>query len=627
MTMNLNRRLPILIALLTLVLPGRGAAPPAGRPAADLLLGIDPVHPPAEVVRSDRPVGREDLVPRMVPAKPARTALEDVGDPARIVLKFGEGTRVREVDGELFSPSVDLGELGRVLRPVARYRLRRLFRRPVEILDAERAAGERSTGRALADLNLYYLLTLPDNRHAALNAAVCDALNTLDFVEIAYPVPPAYDPVNCVDLTPTTPSFVASQDYREAAPTGIDVQAGWDAHPAARGIKDFWIVDVEQGWNVDHEDIDIDFEDVLNGPYDGEKRDHGTAVLGEINACDTGTDYGMIGIVPRAQIKMVDWNLEPTFAEAFDIAASHLAPGEIYLIEIQTSVGGRLVPMEYYQAEFDAIAAHTARGIVVVEAGGNGGEDLDDPFYGGRFDRDIRDSGAILVGAGTPVAHSPEWFTNYGSRVDCQGYGSNVRTTGYGDLWSSGIDQYYTDTFSGTSSASPIVTGAAAIVQLLSGALNGRTLTSMQIRDLLSTWGTPQGEPSSKHIGPLPDLAQIVTHLPKTLGWRVTLATDTPRVAAGGTLTIQAELTNLGPDAASVDVWTHVLLTSGAVFPTAGELVGPVTVTLDAGEAVSFTLNHPVPAGAAAGAYIYQAFAGTYDTDVKSLGHVHFEIQ
>jgi subtilisin family serine protease len=407
---------------------------------------------------------------------------------------------------------------------------------------------------------------------------------------------------------------------------GIDVQAGWDLHPDARGLPDYWIVDVEQGWNVDHEDLDVDFEDVLNGPYDGEKRDHGTSVLGELGACDTDTDYGMIGIVPGTQMKMVDWNLEPTIAEAFDIAASHLAPGEIYLIEIQTTVGTRIVPMEYYQAEFDAISAHTARGVVVVEAGANGTQDLDDPFFEGRFDRNQRDSGAILVGAGTPTTHSPEWFTNYGSRIDCQGYGSSVWTLGYGDLWSSGIDQYYTDTFSGTSSASPIVTGAAAITQLLSRALNGRTLTSIEIRDLLSTYGTPQGEPLSKHIGPLPDLAEITLHLPKTFGWRVKLTTDTPEVSPGGTLSITGRLTNLGPATASVDVWTNVLLTSGAVFPPSGELVGPASITLGPGETRIVTLEHPVPIRAPAGPYIYQAFAGSHDTEVLSLGHVHFEI-
>ena len=56
------------------------------------------------------------------------------------------------------------------------------------------------------------------------------------------------------------------------------------------------------------------------------------------------------------------------------------------------------VAMEYWDSYFDAIKNATARGIIVVEAAGNGGMDLDSSIYGGKFDRSVRDSGAILVG-------------------------------------------------------------------------------------------------------------------------------------------------------------------------------------------------------------------------------------
>ena len=54
-------------------------------------------------------------------------------------------------------------------------------------------------------------------------------------------------------------------------------------------------------------------------------------------------------------------------------------------------------------------------------------------------------------------------FSNYGARVDVQGWGREVTTTGYGDL-QGGLneDLWYTDHFSGTSSASPVVVGALA---------------------------------------------------------------------------------------------------------------------------------------------------------------------
>ena len=88
----------------------------------------------------------------------------------------------------------------------------------------------------------------------------------------------------------------------------------------------------------------------------------------------------------------------------------------------------------------------------------------------------IRDSGAILVGAGAPPPgthgrdHGPDRsrldFSNFGARVDAQGWGEEVTTCGYGDLQGgTNEDLWYTDTFSGTSSASPIVVGALGCLQ------------------------------------------------------------------------------------------------------------------------------------------------------------------
>src|SRR5205085_10068201 len=93
------------------------------------------------------------------------------------------------------------------------------------------------------------------------------------------------------------------------------------------------------------------------------------------------------------------------------------------------------VAMEYWDANFDAIKNATSRGIIVVEAAGNGSMNLDSSIYGGAFNRAVRDSGAIVVGAGTSFGgRAPECWTNFGSRVDVQGWGDSVATPGGGDL-------------------------------------------------------------------------------------------------------------------------------------------------------------------------------------------------
>jgi hypothetical protein len=110
-----------------------------------------------------------------------------------------------------------------------------------------------------------------------------------------------------------------------------------------------------------------------------------------------------------------------------------------------------------------------------------------------------------MVAAGTPYQLLPEWFTNYGSRIDAHGWGSQVVTTGYGDLQGGGPDQEYTSDFGGTSAASPMIVGAAACIQGVAGAVNEACLHPLQMRQLITDTGTPQGS-DPRYIGPRPNI-------------------------------------------------------------------------------------------------------------------------
>lgn len=371
----------------------------------------------------------------------------------------------------------------------------------------------------LADLTTYFsLYVIPQ---AVSLPALLARLNGIREVEIAYPVPDRLQLGLPDDLPPTTPDYSINQGYGDPAPDGIDT-AFAATFPGGDGAG-VGVADIEIGWEWNHEDLEscvgglLDIGTLYTQDYSF--IDHGTAVLGQIFAGNNG--YGVTGLAPGASCH---YATDYTMEYGTDIPRAMLAlmdqrlqAGDVLLLEAQTSgpnyddtTHGGLVPVEWEPADYDTIRTAVTNGYIVVEAGANGWEDLDDPVYNGRFDPTLYDSGAILVGAGTPPTippgHEPEYYTNWGSRMDVHAWGSLVYTTGYGDLFDGGGDlrQRYTAQFGGTSSASPIVAGAVALFSAILKAL-AYPMTPTEIRDVLIQTGTPQA-PSFKHIGPQPNL-------------------------------------------------------------------------------------------------------------------------
>jgi hypothetical protein len=317
----------------------------------------------------------------------------------------------------------------------------------------------------------------------------------------------------------TTPSFESHQGYLGPAPFGIDAPAAWRRGALGQGV---WFADIEGGWNANHEDLNGERITHAGGKPVNRAgwREHGTAVLGEVVGRDNGR--GVVGIAPEVERIFTSSIGGTNVADAIDVAAESMRAGDVLLIELQrTGPRGSFLPIEFWDDNYDAIAAATARGIVVIEAAGNGGENLDHPRYRGKLSRATRDSGAILVGAGGPPRDGFSDrerldFSNYGSRVDVQGWGRMVATLDYGDLQrcADAADRHYTGRFSGTSSASPIVAGAAILLESYARS-RGTLLTPADVRDILRATGSPQtGDPGEREpIGPRPDLAAALSRL------------------------------------------------------------------------------------------------------------------
>jgi hypothetical protein len=443
-------------------------------------------------------------------------------------------------------------------------------------------AHDASLRAALGDASMHPLLDTEDEALGRFHEVVApdDALDALaatlralPFLDGAYVKPADALPVRAMPAPRAsrdgaeTPDFTARQGYLDAAPTGVDAAAAW-AVPGGRGAG-VHVIDVEGGWDFEHEDLRVNKGGVVSGvPYrERYWRDHGTAVLGVIAGDANG--FGVTGIAPETRVSAASHRGRGTAAAIFD-ATEVLNPGDVVLVEAHRP-GPRFafaprpdqrgyIPVEWWPDDL-AVIQHAARkGVIVVEAAGNGAEDLDDPLYDQPATgfprtwvnplRRAVDSGAILVGAGAPPpgthgrdVHGPDRsrleFSNHGAIVDAQGWGREVTTTGYGDLQGGSEHRAYTDLFSGTSSASPVVVGALACVQGVLRASSRPPLTALQARAMLRACGSPQQDrrdtPASQTpIGPRPDLRQMLAALdtllaPGELRGCVWLATDWTR--------------------------------------------------------------------------------------------------
>jgi hypothetical protein len=409
-------------------------------------------------------------------------------------------------------------------------------------------AGDRSAyvDFAAPDLSRYFSVAYPNvaPADAFVDAPVrlAEELGRLSAIERAVHKPPIR-PAAPPPLPTPTPDFSDRQGYLGSAPLGIGAQTAWN-RPGGKG-EDVRIIDVEGEWRLTHEDLRAMAPTLVSGkaPGDLEWRNHGTSVVGVLIA--SHGDGGVRGICPAARVQGCSaahprgWYA----ASAIVDAADKLRPGDIMLVELERLPPGAprkapgdtgCVAVEYWSDDFDAIRYATFRGVVVVAAAGNGGGNLDDPFYdtaldgrGNPFKRGSLDSGAVIVGAGAPPGARRAGrtyadrqrleFSNWGSCVDAQGWGLGVVTTG-GDGKGVGAlqggadeDRWYTHSFSGTSSAVPIVAGALACVQGILRASGRPPLAPLEARAALRETGSPQTDtPADKRIGSRPDIGELL---------------------------------------------------------------------------------------------------------------------
>ena len=470
---------------------------------------------------------------RFVPDKATVLKTQTAAPTGRIVIKFTDASGLVVMpDGLAGGNDAVLDRVrGLLADKSGAAGLQRRFNASPADIDARRLAGQRRTGRVLPDLNRYGQIDLgPDaTRYELMLAleqiladpavetafleprAVPAALGFDAFTGVYTPPTPDETPELPVDAAAKSPDYSGAQGYLGAPPSGVNALAA-NGTPGARG-GDIKLIDIEGAWVWAHEDLPSPYYTAGGSNPDQDWRDHGTAVMGEIVGQDNG--YGVRGISPEVSVGGVAAYVF-SVAECIDYAAAHTDPGDVIVIELHApgpNADGNgqfgYVPMEWWQDNYDAIEIATASGRVVCEAAGNGSQNLDDAVYWGLFNRDNRDSGAIFCGAANSSG-TPFNFSNYGSRLDLNGWGGSVVTSGYGDLNGPPHPEteWYTSAFSGTSSATPMVAGSVVAVQGIVQAAGNDPVPPLQLRTFMVDSGTPQLP--GHQVGSRPDILAAV---------------------------------------------------------------------------------------------------------------------
>lgn len=175
---------------------------------------------------------------------------------------------------------------------------------------------------------------------------------------------------------------------------------------------------------------------------------HGTHVAGIIGAVGNN-GVGVVG---------VNWHVQLMALKFLDASGSGYTSGAVEAIDYALAHGARVLNASwggggFDQALSDALTRAKNAGVLFVAAAGNAGQNNDStPNYPSNYAQD----NVIAVAASDQTGH-PAWFTNYGATtVDLYAPGVNIWST-----WPGGGFK----ALSGTSMATPFVTGAVALLE------------------------------------------------------------------------------------------------------------------------------------------------------------------
>ncbi|KER03471.1 S8 family serine peptidase [Photorhabdus temperata] len=328
-----------------------------------------------------------------------------------------------------------------------------------------------------------------DINHSDL-VKLADELEKLDYIEYCSLTPVLkYQPPPPLLLSKTeeviaefdshiiTPDFSYLQGYLDEY-NGMNIRNAWATGYKGQGIT---VHHLDFGVYRNHEDL-VGNITVINSRPETQDCNHGTASTGCIAA--KNNEFGVTGIAHECHFRFYD-------IDDFDRIIYSFSPGDIISLNIQIVANNRYYPFTYIKSNWQKIKSCVDAGAIIIFSAGNGGinlaYDFTFPNYG--------DPGGIMIGACTSINGYRLGFSNHNLHTSLNSWGENVTTTGYSNLQRlPGNNRNYTRSYNGTSSATPLVSGALALVQSYAKLKYHRYFNCSQIATLIKNSGFSTGE-------------------------------------------------------------------------------------------------------------------------------------
>jgi thermitase len=263
------------------------------------------------------------------------------------------------------------------------------------------------------------------------------------------------DYIHTINVTPNDPSYGSQYHLPK-----IQANLAWDIHTGTSGAT---VAIVDTGVDIQHPDLSskivAGYDFVNNDTNADDDQGHGTHCAG-IATASTGNANQGAG---------VSWNARIMPVKVLSSTGSGTTSNIIKGVDFAKNNGAHVISMSlgggaYTQAFQDSINSAWAAGKIIVAAAGNNGNTVQQ--YPANYAN-------VISVASTDSADNKSSFSTYGTWVDVAAPGSSIYSTANGGGMT---------TMSGTSMATPVVAGLAALLRT-----KNTLATNTAIRDRIFT--------------------------------------------------------------------------------------------------------------------------------------------